>query len=146
MATTYTIYGLLYTTFGLGICHIGQADRPDGRLVGITGLDLEADIRSRLGKLPKGLKDAYDEIYDSIKARSENERQIADRAFQWVACSCIPHSTKALLPAVCQHAKDDTIKPIEDTDEELVLELCHNLLVIDPYRQVRMPSHLSVIE
>lgn len=35
---------------------------------------------------------------------------------------------------------------MEDIDEELLLELCHNLLVIDPNRQVWIPSHLSVIE
>jgi hypothetical protein len=112
----------------------------------LLDLTLETDIRDRLGKLPKDLKDAYDEIYDRIKARSESERQIADRAFQWVMCSCTPLSTKELLPAVCQDVNDDTIKPVEDIDEELVLELCHNLLAIDPNRHVWTPSHLSVIE
>jgi hypothetical protein len=61
-------------------------------------------------------------------------------------CSCKPLSTEELLPAVNQDVKDDTIKPVEDIDEELVLELCQNLLVIDPNRQVWIPSHLSVIE
>jgi ankyrin repeat domain-containing protein 50 len=60
--------------------------------------------------------------------------------------SCTPLSTKELLPAVCQDVKDDTIKPVEDIDEELVLEICQNLLVIDPNRKVWIPSHLSVIE
>ena len=45
-------------------------------------LDLlqEEHIRERLGKLPKDLKDAYDEIYNGI---SEREKQVANRAFQW---------------------------------------------------------------
>ena len=109
----------------------------------LLDLTLERDIRDRLGKLPKDLKDAYDEIYNGM---SESERQIADRAFQWVMCSCTPLSSKVLLPAVCQDKEVDTIKPVDDLDEDLVLEYCHNLLVIDPNRGVWIPSHLSVIE
>ena len=52
-------------------------------------------------------------------------------------CSFKPLSTKALLLAVCRDAEDDKIKPVEeDVDEDFVLELCHNLLVVDPNRQV----------
>jgi hypothetical protein len=32
----YTIYGLLSTTFGLGVRHTGPAALPNGRTVGIT--------------------------------------------------------------------------------------------------------------
>ena len=110
-------------------------------------MSLEKDIRSRLGKLPEGLKDAYDELYDRIQARSESERRIADSAFQWVMCACAPLTTEELLPAVCQDINHDTFKsPGEDIDEDLVLELCHNFLTIDPTRGVWVPSHLSVIE
>jgi hypothetical protein len=48
-------------------------------------------IRDRLGKLPKDLKVAYDEIYYAI---SKDERHLADRAFQLVMCSREPLSTK----------------------------------------------------
>jgi hypothetical protein len=61
-------------------------------------------------------------------------------------CSRIPFSTKALLLAVCQDVKDDTVTPVKDIDEDLVLEICQNLLVIDPIRKVWIPSHLSVLE
>lgn len=52
---------------------------------------------------------------------------------------------KVLPPAVFQDEEDDTLKPIEDFDEEVLLEYCHNLLVIDN-RGFWVPSHLSVIE
>jgi ankyrin repeat domain-containing protein 50 len=102
-----------------------------------------SEIVERLGKLPKDLKLTYDEIYNGMK---EHERQVADRAFQWVMCACHPLKTKHLLPAVCQDENNDALLPLDGLDEDLLLEYCHNLLIIDPVRQVWIPSHLSVIE
>ena len=71
----------------------------------------EEHIRERLGKLPKDLKDAYDEIYNGM---SEREKQVANRAFQWVMCSRTPLPTTILLSAVCQDLDHDTIQPVRD--------------------------------
>ena len=101
------------------------------------------EIEKRLGKLPKDLKLAYDEIYNGM---TEHEREIADRAFQWVMCAAKPLFTQELLPALCQDGTGNTLLPLDGLDEELALEYCHNLLVIDPERKVWVPSHLSVIE
>ncbi|KAF8861649.1 hypothetical protein BDZ45DRAFT_586659, partial [Acephala macrosclerotiorum] len=106
-------------------------------------LDLPKHIQNRLGKLPNDLQAAYDEIYNSM---SEEEKQIADRAFQWVMCACHPLETNVLLPAVCQDGNSDTLEPLDGLTEDLVLKYCHNLLVVDPVRKVWIPSHLSVIE
>lgn len=57
-----------------------------------------------------------------------------------------PLTTQALLPAVCQDGNTDTLMPLDGLDEELLLEYCHNLLVIDPIRNVWVLSHLSVLE
>ncbi|KAK2769608.1 hypothetical protein FQN53_005988 [Emmonsiellopsis sp. PD_33] len=105
-------------------------------------LQQEKHIRARLGKLPADLKDTYTEIFDAM---DEIEREVANRAFQWVMCSRKPLSTGELLPAVCQDG-GDTINSIDDLDEDLLLKYCHNLLIIDPNRAVWVPSHLSVIE
>jgi ankyrin repeat domain-containing protein 50 len=101
------------------------------------------EILARLGKLPKDLRQTYDEIYNSMK---DHEKEIADRAFQWVMCAAEPLQTKVLLPAICQDENSDTLAPLDGLDEDLALEYCHNLLVIDPVRKVWVPSHLSVIE
>ncbi|CZR64609.1 uncharacterized protein PAC_14507 [Phialocephala subalpina] len=106
-------------------------------------LDLRKDILDRLGKLPKDLKQSYDEIYNAM---GEAEKRIADRAFQWVMCACHPLQTTELLPAVCQDGISDILEPLGGLTEDLVLKYCHNLLVIDPVRKVWIPSHLSVIE
>ncbi|PVH93762.1 hypothetical protein DM02DRAFT_472445, partial [Periconia macrospinosa] len=42
----------------------------------------ETDIRTRLGKLPKGLEESYNEIYDQI-AEHEHTKTLVDRAFMW---------------------------------------------------------------
>jgi ankyrin repeat protein len=108
-------------------------------------LDLQrpGEILDRLGKLPKDLKQTYDEIYNGME---DHEKKIADRAFQWVMCAVKPLKTKVLLPAICQDENSDTLAPLDGLDEGLALEYCHNLLIIDPVRKVWVPSHLSVIE
>ncbi|RDW57470.1 hypothetical protein BP6252_13808 [Coleophoma cylindrospora] len=109
----------------------------------LLALRQEEQIRDRLGKLPEGLKVAYDEIFDRM---NEHERKIASRACQWVMCATHPLPTAVLLPAVCQDENDDKIYSENDLDEDLLLEYCHHLLVIDTSRNVWIPSHLSVIE
>ena len=74
------------------------------------------------------------------------EKAIADRAFRWVMCAMEPLTTDELLPAICQDENSDNLVPLDGLDEDLVLEYCHNLLVVDPIRKVWVPSHLSVIE
>src|SRR5450756_354475 len=106
-------------------------------------LQRPGEILDRLGKLPEDLKRAYDEIYNEM---GDHERYIADRAFQWVMCACAPLETRALVAAICQEVEGDTLLPLDGLDEDLVLEYCHNLLIIDPVRKVWSPSHLSVIE
>lgn len=61
-------------------------------------------------------------------------------------CACNPLGTLELLPAICQDENIDILSPLDGLDEEIVLEYCHNLLIIDPARRVWIPSHLSVIE
>ena len=51
---------------------------------------LKEVIRDRLGKLLIDLEKAYDEIYAKIRTQEKGVREIADRAFQWVMCSCTP--------------------------------------------------------
>ncbi len=53
-------------------------------------LQTKSAIRDRLGKLPHGLKAAYDEIYGKILSRNKHERVLANRAFMWVMFACEP--------------------------------------------------------
>jgi ankyrin repeat protein len=108
-------------------------------------LPRERDIRKRLGKLPKTLNEAYDEIYAGIQAQEGSAPDIANRVFQWVMCSCAPLSAAELVAAVCQDPETDLIDSV-DIDISYILDACHNLLVIDQQLGVCRLSHLSVQE
>lgn len=105
----------------------------------------ESDILKRLGKLPKTLKLAYDEIYEKIQLQMESAPTIANRAFQWVMCSRVPLSPAKLVAAVCQGP--DIVKTSKvDVDIDFVIEACQNLLTVDHEQEYCRFSHLSVQE
>jgi len=108
----------------------------------ISNLKEPKEIQKRLGKLPPDLPATYKEIFAEME---EREKEVADRAFQWAMCSCALLSTKELLLAVSQEGKNREVQPIKELTEKLVLQYCHNLLIIDS-NQVWVPSHLSVLE
>ncbi|XMA14664.1 hypothetical protein WAI453_007455 [Rhynchosporium graminicola] len=106
-------------------------------------LDLPRDIEDRSGKLPKGLKETYDEI---IKRMPKQHQVLAYRAIQWVMCAQHPLYTEILLPAVSQDEGSGSLMPLRGLNEAILLEYCHNLLIIDPVRKVWVTSHLPVNE
>ena len=108
-------------------------------------LSRERDIRNRLGKLPETLKAAYDELYHKIQSQKESTPIIANRAFQWVMCSCWPLSPAELVAAVCQDPDTDEIDEVDITIN-IVLGACQNLLVVDRELNACRFSHLSVQE
>ena len=103
-------------------------------------------IRKRLGQLPKGLKEAYDEIHGEIHSIDEMGI-IADRAFQWVMCSCTPLSAAELVAAVRQDPNAAAVTDVDDgLDIDIILSACRNLLVVDSHTNTCRFSHLSVQE
>ena len=112
----------------------------------LLDLRTEAAIKDRLGKLPDGLKGAYDEIYDRIVARNIHDRVLADGAIMWVMCACKPMESDELLSAIRLDRKGDITNLAEEVDEDLLLDLCNNILVLDSQQNVWRFSHLSVRE
>ena len=112
----------------------------------VLELDLDSEIRERLGNLPKDLEAAYDEIFDRIQNMKGHKPQIAIRAFQWVMSFSESLEQDVLIAAVCQDPEDDKIQPIDPgMDMDFVLGACHNLLVVGLDGICRF-SHLSVQE
>ena len=109
----------------------------------VLELPTEEDIRSKLGKLPAGLKEAYDEIYNKI-AKYEHAKVLVDCACMWVMSACTPLSSDELLYAI--NSDRDTIHLASKITESSLLALCNNLLVLDSQRKVWRFSHLSVTE
>ncbi|KAH7015814.1 hypothetical protein EDB80DRAFT_345573 [Ilyonectria destructans] len=111
----------------------------------VLKLRTEADIESRLGKLPVGLKKTYDEIY-ARNAEHQHAKIFLDRACMWVMSACTPLSSSELLAAVQVDPCLDTIDLPADFTESELLDVCENLLVLDSQRLVWRFSHLSVRE
>ncbi|KAK2784701.1 hypothetical protein FQN52_008929 [Onygenales sp. PD_12] len=112
----------------------------------ILELELESEIRERLGRLPANLKDAYDEIYTKIIVSKGKKSEIAIRAFQWVMCASGPLTADVLVAAACQNPEEDKPSPVNDMDINYVLDACRNLIVVDRQSDVCRLSHLSVRE
>ncbi|KAJ0120568.1 hypothetical protein J7T55_015297 [Diaporthe amygdali] len=91
----------------------------------------EPALKARLAKLPDSLEKTYEEIYQRA-ASDPDERNLLDRAVRWVMCSARPLTTDELVLAISQDSDSDEVMPQrQDVDEELILELCHNLLCLD---------------
>ncbi|KAI1080621.1 hypothetical protein F5B20DRAFT_105467 [Whalleya microplaca] len=115
----------------------------------LLSLERESDVREYLHKLPEGLKNAYDTIFDKIMSKKGSIPVIAARAFQWMICSFNePPNPEKLVWLVCQDLDKD-FAPHIDITVDYVLDACNNLIVIeeekDIYRLCRF-SHLSVLE
>lgn len=115
------------------------------QLAQLFDLSLERDIRERLGRLPDTLEKAYDEIYNQIRLQKGSAPEIANRAFQWIMCSCAPLSPAELIGAICQDPETENLKEV-DVTIDFVLGACRNLLTVDKQLDVCKFSHLSVQE
>ncbi|KAF5654454.1 NACHT ankyrin domain-containing protein [Fusarium heterosporum] len=106
----------------------------------------EAAIVDRLGKLPQDLKTTYDEIYNKIRARNRYDKALADRAFMLVMCSPVPLDSFELLSAIRLDSDPNNLLLSEAVNEDLLRDICNDLLVLDNEERVWRFSHLSVIE
>lgn len=98
----------------------------------------------RLGHLPVGLQQTYEDIMNVIKAQDGSKPQIALKTFKWIVGSVNKPHKDVLLDAVCQDPDTDTIAP-RDIDVDYVLGACQNLVSIDTDGYCNF-THLSVRE
>ncbi|KAI0546424.1 hypothetical protein F4679DRAFT_557848, partial [Xylaria curta] len=103
-------------------------------------------VRKRLRSLPKGLEEAYDELYNGVY---EVDRMFLQRAVKWVMYSRRPLSTSKLLSAVRLYLNNVDGEPclnIDDYLSEPALEsICRHLIVKDSQDYWKFP-HASVEE
>lgn len=97
----------------------------------LLNCDTKVALQKRLAKLPDSLKSTYEEMLQSATP-DPDERELLDRALEWVISSARPLTTKELLFAVSQDLESDSIKAqMEDLDEDLMLKWTQNLLILD---------------
>ncbi|KAI0440072.1 hypothetical protein F4803DRAFT_528891 [Xylaria telfairii] len=112
-------------------------------------LDLRTkhQIRERLGKLPKDLEAAYDQIYERIEGLDMNSKALSLRALKWITCAYKPLNNEELLAAVHVDPEEGLPKSLDTTEADL-LDWCANLIRVDSQQDppVWRVSHLSVVE
>ena len=102
----------------------------------------DEDIRARLGKLPRELKQLYLEVYNNLIAdQDEIGRSIINNTLKWLLCAKEEMSASVFLHAVAANLNTDG-----DISIDSLLDLCNNLVVYDESLNVFRFAHLSVRE
>ncbi|KAI1828523.1 hypothetical protein F4861DRAFT_544755 [Xylaria intraflava] len=103
-------------------------------------------VLERLKKLPRGLKEAYDELYN---ANDGWDQVCLQRAVKWVMYARKPFSTEELISAVRLGHNGDSGEPrleiASRLNEPALEKICRHLIVKDPQGHWKFP-HASVEE
>ncbi|KAL3595587.1 hypothetical protein FPOAC2_09932 [Fusarium poae] len=112
----------------------------------LKGLGSDDAIMNRIGRLPKGLEQAYDELYEKDELI---DRMYLERAVRWTMYALQPLSTEELLAAVRFGTSDDNgvieLKTMGSVSERQFETLCRYLIVKDIEGNWKFP-HASVQE
>lgn len=104
-------------------------------------MKLESDIRESLLKLPDTLEDAYKQIYNDILSQSGKEPEVSKMSLRWIMVSARP-----LTPAEWVCATKYAMPRVGSLRLPSLLDICHNLVVVDQGSRVVRFAHLSVSE
>ncbi|KAF4340163.1 TPR repeat [Fusarium beomiforme] len=105
-------------------------------------LNVEADIRKELGRLPPDLMDTYKPIYTHIKTFGQQGRALAHRVLSWLLCAGRALSTTELVAAVSVDSNGAYTKmSVSD-----IIRVCYTLVVLDRESNIVRLAHLSVQE
>ncbi|KAL7920362.1 hypothetical protein ACQKWADRAFT_298804 [Trichoderma austrokoningii] len=97
-------------------------------------------------KLPRDLKEAYNQIWENIQECDESDVALAERAIKWVLCSPWPLKSEELLGVIRYVIEGSTVVKTGSQSQQDILSLCQDLLTVDEERGVWMLPHASVAE
>ncbi|KAM0228770.1 hypothetical protein ACHAPO_010520 [Fusarium lateritium] len=103
-------------------------------------------IKAHLSNAPKGLRAAYDAIWDQIGQRTPHEEQQARQAIKWVLCAFEPLGTAELSRLLQIDPDAYDLTPIEQLTNDDILGIGGNLLIYDEEFEVWRFCHLSARE
>lgn len=106
----------------------------------------ETGVWNRLENLPKGLQNAYDEVWAEIESRGEPDETLAKRALLWAMAASKPMTSDEILSAIRIDSNGDMFPLADKIDEQALLSVCNNFLTIDSQLKVWRFPHLSVRE
>ncbi|MCJ1352386.1 MAG: hypothetical protein MMC33_002370, partial [Icmadophila ericetorum] len=100
----------------------------------------EEELIQELGLLPETLRESYDIIYKRIQASGKKSQVIAERALKWLLCAQRPLKSLEFIAAVDLHGQHSK------KSNDILLDMCCNLVVLDVELDVFRFAHLSVRE
>ncbi|OBS17670.1 hypothetical protein FPOA_09405 [Fusarium poae] len=106
----------------------------------------QSSIKAHISNAPKGLRAAYDVIWDQIGQRTSHEEQQARRAIKWVLCAFEPLGTAELSRLLQIDPNTDDPAPVEKLTKDDILGIGGNLLIHDEELRVWRFCHLSARE
>lgn len=107
----------------------------------LEGMRFEEDIIENLGKLPKSLKDTYSKILMAMHAEgTPREWEVTRKALMWIVCS------RQLLSKELWTDISYWPKPVPHNGDNILFDLCRNLVTLDIQSRVVRFAHLSVQE
>ncbi|KAF4439557.1 hypothetical protein F53441_12543 [Fusarium austroafricanum] len=106
----------------------------------------QSSIKAHISNAPKGLRAAYNVIWEQILQRTFHEEQQARRVFKWVLCAFEPLGTAELSRVLQIDPDSDEIEPTEQLTKEDILGIGGNLLIYDEELGVWRFCHLSARE
>ena len=107
-------------------------------------MKLEADVRTMLGRLPPKLEQLYFEIHERLISSQPGEisKSVVRRILKWLLCAQRQITSSELRLAIVLNMDVS----LTDLSKDRVLELCHNLIILDEGLDVFRFAHLSVRE
>ncbi|KAJ5520473.1 Velvet factor [Penicillium fimorum] len=100
-------------------------------------------IRERLGRLPKTLREHYQEVLTKIEnLDADADSRFAQNAFSWLLCSKSQLKSEVFLAAVSVTSDGSAFTISKDQ----LIGLCNNLVILDTSLDAFRFSHLSVRE
>lgn len=111
-------------------------DYPDARYT-------EADVRAKLGKLPRGSGERYEAIIDKISSHVDGGNRLDMTALCWTVSA---HTSFSMDEVSVTVSVDDhgNMGDLPNLETDSILRFCHSLVVWDSHQEVFRFGHLSV--
>jgi ankyrin repeat protein len=102
----------------------------------------EEQINQELGRLPKTLEESYDAIYQTISDSGPENRTLAEKVMKWLICAQRSLYSHELIAAISVDSEGRRLSLSND----VLLDICCNMVVLDSEQNVFRFAHLSVRE
>ncbi|KAH7086732.1 hypothetical protein FB567DRAFT_592603 [Paraphoma chrysanthemicola] len=108
-------------------------------------LSLDADIKEKLSRSPPQLDEFYEQMYNKLSTVGDGHRgMLFKNILRWLLCGQRSLKTTEFIKVVAVVSEKEQKVGLVSTN--LVVDICHNFVVLDPQLDTFRFAHLSVRE